>query len=359
METGTGGGNMISERIKAARQGAGYSLRELADKAGVSHTAISKYERGLDVPSSAVLVRLAQAVDLKPEYFLRTPQIEMGELCFRKRANLLKKDEKRIYALIHDWAERYTTVEALAFGESENDRGKLSEKKTATSLGDIENIAHEVREEWDLGLDPIESVVEVIEDEGIKVGLFDVSDRFDACTFLVNGRPAIAVRKQISGDRRNFSLVHELAHLLLVAENMDEEKAMHRFAGAFIVPREKVYEELGRKRRAIGYEELLLLKRKYKMSMSAWLYRARDLEIITANYYQNCMRMFSREGWKKNEPGQLPTEEPTRMKQLIYHLLAEQQISESRAAELMGVSLEELLNSTEEDNAPSARVICN
>jgi transcriptional regulator with XRE-family HTH domain len=37
---------MIGERIKQARTAAGLSLRELAEKAGVSAMAISKYETG-------------------------------------------------------------------------------------------------------------------------------------------------------------------------------------------------------------------------------------------------------------------------------------------------------------------------
>jgi len=40
----------FGERIKIARLQAGWSLRDLAEKVGVSAPAISKYERGMDIP---------------------------------------------------------------------------------------------------------------------------------------------------------------------------------------------------------------------------------------------------------------------------------------------------------------------
>ncbi len=46
----------LGERLKMARAMSGLSLRDVAAKAGVSHMAISKYERGLDMPSSPVLL---------------------------------------------------------------------------------------------------------------------------------------------------------------------------------------------------------------------------------------------------------------------------------------------------------------
>jgi transcriptional regulator with XRE-family HTH domain len=62
---------MIGERIKIARRAAGLSQRALAKAVGVSAMAISKYERELDTPGSDVLLRLAQALGVKTEYFLR------------------------------------------------------------------------------------------------------------------------------------------------------------------------------------------------------------------------------------------------------------------------------------------------
>src|SRR5436853_7315546 len=55
----------IGERIRRARVMTGQSQRDLAEKAGVSVSAISSYEQDLNIPDLTVLVQLAQALGLK------------------------------------------------------------------------------------------------------------------------------------------------------------------------------------------------------------------------------------------------------------------------------------------------------
>jgi transcriptional regulator with XRE-family HTH domain len=63
----------IGNRIKSARKLAGFSLRELADLLNgiVSHNAISKYEKGLMMPDSKVLIALSKALNVKTDFFFR------------------------------------------------------------------------------------------------------------------------------------------------------------------------------------------------------------------------------------------------------------------------------------------------
>jgi Zn-dependent peptidase ImmA (M78 family) len=83
--------------------------------------------------------------------------------------------------------------------------------------------------------------------------------------------------------------------------------------------------------------ELYLLKQKYGLSMQAWIYRAKDLEIIPANTAERLFRRFRAIGWHRCEPGEAyPSERPLRMERLVYRALAEDMISHSRARELLG-----------------------
>ena len=59
----------IGPRIKLARAKAGLSVRELAERVGVSATAISKFERGEASPRQSTLLRLAKALSVGVEYF--------------------------------------------------------------------------------------------------------------------------------------------------------------------------------------------------------------------------------------------------------------------------------------------------
>lgn len=74
--------------------------------------------------------------------------------------------------------------------------------------------------------------------------------------------------------------------------------------------------------------------------MRACLYRACDLGIITESIHKLLSMQFSYRGWRKCEPGRVYPQEETRLfQQLIYRGLGENILSESKAAELLGISL--------------------
>ncbi len=333
----------LGERIKTARVARGLSLRALSEKVGVSAMAISKYERDLDMPSSAVLLRLAQVLGVKVEFFFRQQNVQLSEPAYRKRITLPRKQERMVLAEIQEWLERYLEIESF-FDLEGIPRFSLPDEKERqiASMRDVEDAAMALRAAWGLGLDPIESMVELLEDHGVKVGLVNGHDKFDACTIWANqAMPVIAVKRDVPGDRQRFNLAHELGHLVLEpTSEMDEEEAAYRFAGAFLVPEPKVRFELGQHRDVLNLYELHLLKHKYGLSMQGWIYRARDLGVLSKGVAGRLFKLFQQKGWRRMEPGdQLPPEEPQRMRRLILRALAEGLISQSRGAELLGKSL--------------------
>ena len=355
---------MLGERIKLARKMKGLSLRALAEQAGVSAQAISKYERALDVPGSAVLLRLAEALDVKVEFFFRRSALPSVTLpAYRKCAALKAKQADGVLGQIQEWLERYLEAEQL-LAEYENvapfdlPGGVV---RTVTRLEDAEAAAQSLRVAWNIGTAPIESVVELLEDRGIRVGLVDGRARFDACTLWANDFiPVIAVRRDLPGDRQRFSLAHELAHLVLqTAPEVDAERAGHRFAGAFLVPACAARRELGERRHNLGTQELYLLKHKYGLSMQGWIVRARDIGIISDATATALFRSFRQKGWHRREPGeQLPLEVPQRMRRLVLRALAEDLISETRAAELLGQPLTHIIAHEAEQRADLRLALC-
>jgi Zn-dependent peptidase ImmA (M78 family)/DNA-binding XRE family transcriptional regulator len=331
----------IGERLKIARHAAGLSQRDLAKVAGISAMAISKYERDLDTPSSGVLLRLARALGVKTEYFLRPVTVTVSAPAYRRRTSLPRKQERAIVAQIQEWLERYLDVESF-FGGPPAFELPPDIDRHATSLNEIERVAIELRQGWELGMASIESLVEVLEDRGIKVGLIEGHKDFDSLTFWVNGAiPVIVVKRGVPGDRQRFNLAHELGHLVLeLAEGVDEEAAAYRFAGAFLVPEPVARFELGDRRQTLDLHELHLLKHKYGLSMQAWIYRAKNLGILSASAATRLFREFRQQGWHREEPGdQIPPEEPERMKRLVLRALAEDLVSRSRVAELLSMPL--------------------
>lgn len=354
---------MVGERIKLARKAKGFSLRELAELVGVSPQAISKYERDLDMPSSGVLLRLAKAFGVNIEYFFRTIRVNLSVPAYRKTSALRLREEHIVLAQIQEWLERYLELEALFPPDTANSFS-LPEglNRRIAVLDEVERAAEDLRAAWQLGLAPIENLTELLEDKGIKVGLVDGSEKFDVCTFVMeDGTPVIAVRRGLSGDRQRLNLAHELGHNILRPEaGVNKEKAAFRFAGAFLVPKPVVYYELGERRKTLDLYELHLLKHKYGLSMQAWIYRAKDLGIISETYARSLLREFRYRGWHRQEPGDaLPPEEPKRMERLVMRALAEELITRSRAAELLGKSLGEFFKEVAEQHGGFGAHICD
>jgi len=327
----------IGQRIKQARKANNMSLRNLAEKAEISAMAISKYERDLDTPSSGVLLRLAQALAVSIDFLFRPQTISVQLQAYRKHAALGVKEQEAIQMRIQEWLERYLEVES--FFPNEGQAVSLP-VHTIQSIDQVEDVALQLRENWNLGLDPIENLTQLLEDRGIKVGMVSGFEHFDASTFIADGIPIIVSKADLPGDRQRFNLGHELGHLML-DKGCDSEDICHRFVGAFLVPAQVARFELGSRRSTLDMNELYLLKHKYGLSMQAWIFRARDLGIISESAAARLFQRFRANGWHRNEPGEaLPSERPLRMERLIYRALAEDLISRSRAQELLGEPLQ-------------------
>lgn len=342
---------MIGVRIKQARQSAGLPMRQLAEKAGVSAMAISKYETGKSTPSSGVLLSLSKALNVPVEYFLRTEQVELKEIEYRKHTKLPKKLLRQIEGDVIEQVERYLELEHV-FPTLPIKPFKIPDgmPDRINDYAEIEDVADRVREAWDLGTNPIPELTDTLEENGIKVfqtKLFH-GNRFDGLAATVNDMPIIVVGEEWPGDRQRFTLAHELGHLLMkgrLSDALDEEKASNRFAGAFLVAKSVVFNELGRHRRWLEPQELCVLKKVYGLSMGGWMHRANDLGILADIHYQTLVRMFRARNWHKKEPCEdYPREKTQLFTQLVYHALAEDLIGESKAAELLRVPLKQFLS---------------
>lgn len=337
---------MIGKRLYRARKAAGLSLRELAAKVDLSHAAIKKYEDEVAIPNSAILLKLAQALQVRTEYFFRPETAALDGIEYRKRGTLSKKRLDAIEHEVIDQIERRIELEGLfPVPPLANFAPVEGLPKKVDDLAQIEDVAERVRNAWALGYAPIRELIDVLETHGIRVFMIDANadPKFDGLAASVNGMPVIVVASNWPGDRQRFTMAHELGHLMLanrLAAEIDEELACNRFAGAFLVPRQAALQELGRHRSFIELKELALLKAEFGLSMSGVLYRARDLGIVTAAWRDEQARVFRQQGWHITEPGAAyPVEQPHVFEQLIFHALAEDYIGESKAAELMGMHI--------------------
>ena len=350
---------MIADRLRLARRKAGFSLRDLSAAMGdkVTAQAIGKYERGESIPSSGVFLALSKALGVSLSHLLDTQGIQLAGVEFRTKASTSARDRAKVETEVLEWIERYLQIEMVLELDSAEWQCPVARPRKIRKASDAEKLAADVREEWNLGLDPIPNMTELLEEKGLKVLTVPLPKRVSGFTCLVKRRdeqadlPVIVVNNQFSLERRRLTLGHELAHRLIDTDSLSDkeaEKAANIFAGAFLMPPEHLLREAGKHRNALGYKELIDLKRLYRVSGAALLMRLRQLEVISESTLIYAFQTIAR-GWRTQEPYEIePPEErgqrerALRFERLCYRALAEGLISLSKATELLRLPVPEV-----------------
>jgi Zn-dependent peptidase ImmA (M78 family)/DNA-binding XRE family transcriptional regulator len=341
--------NIFAKRLVAARKMAGLSLQSLADKLGniVTKQSLNKYEQGKMKPDSNLIIQLARILNVSVDYFFATTDIEvtLANVDFRKHSSKISKSEENaIIEKSKNLLERFLELECTANFQDEAEYFEFY--KNISSVEDAEDAARELRNQWNLGYDPIPDVVEMLEDKGYIVIEVEASQGFDGMRADANGKKIIVLRKDNKDDvvRKRFTALHELAHHALNYSNdileKDKEKLRHVFASAVLYPEEMAIKELKRDRFHFYQKELEMIKERWGISFPAIFSRALKLGLITEHVYSSLNIQYRSRGLHLNEPARfLSREKPMKFERLLYFALGKELISVNDAAFFLGKSV--------------------
>ena len=304
---------MIGERIRLVRDYLAITQQQLAAAASVSQPAISKVERGGSIKPET-LRSISGATGYSMEFFTQgaLPDVPELSLRFRKRATSLRKDDKRLRALCRQ------AVELVSKVEDQVELPPVGLKPHYEDVNDteIENLAVAVRQRLGIGAtDRIPNLTTAVERSGIVVfGASGSLRKHDAASVWPSfpvGRPVVCYTRGWPGDRQRLSIAHEVAHLLLHQTGLIDpdraERDAFRFGAALLLPREAALEEI---QPPVLLHRLRWAKAKWGISIGALIRRARDLNIIDSYRYTSLMKQRAVRGWHKNEPVEVPVEQP-------------------------------------------------
>lgn len=341
----------FAERLKAARKMKGWSLDELSNQCGIkviSKQSLGKYELGIMQPSDEVLFAICKALDIKLDYFNRKLSIRVKDVSFRKLNNYSVSMQEKVISQTQDFIERYLELEDIIGIQSKFNTKKYTRYKIESPT-DVEEAAKFIRKAWKLGNDPLYNVVELLEDNNIKVVEITDSDSFMGMSTIVKNKIPVVVLNNcddIPNDRRRFTALHELGHIVMDLEHLSEkeqETYCHHFAGAMLISKEKLIEELGSyQRKRIFLAELGQLKKQYGISISALLFRMVNCEIMAKNSAFAMMTEMRRLNIFQTEPAEYNyqgEEKSNRFLQLILRGVAMELISTSKGAALYNQKL--------------------
>jgi transcriptional regulator with XRE-family HTH domain len=180
----------IGERLRRARLMSGHSLRSLAEgiQGVVSHRMLQKNESGEACPDTQVLARLAQTLNLRPDYFSKNSGITLQTVEYRSQTKLGAKARQRLEERAFEFFERYLEIESILEVQiQEFPQADLSALK-ADQLGDaIEAAADKLRVAWDLGMNPIPNVHAMLENYGVKLRIPPHEEGFEGFSAFASG----------------------------------------------------------------------------------------------------------------------------------------------------------------------------
>jgi len=339
---------IISQKIKSARSLKGISQQELADAIGVTKQMISKYEKGESIPSSSNLLKLSKSLLVKIDYFFKPDNIDLGVMNFRKKSSFSTKKQESLKQKIKLSLANYLEIEELL--QIDYSFSNTIGNKKIKSNKDIEHVVLLLRNEWEIGLDPIHNIIQLLEDKEIKVvELFDVEESFDGvATFVNNKFPVVVVNGNFPVERKRFTLLHELGHLLLNLPNnniKEVENYCNLFASEFLFPQKLVIKEFGNKRNLVSLNELIEVQKKYGISIQAIVHRLVQAGIFTDNRKIDFYKKINSNPSLKKEVNMArfaTPEKSYRFEQLIYRALSQEIITMSKASSLLNKNINEL-----------------
>lgn len=336
----------FSQRLKNARIMNGFSMDELCNKLNniVSKQSISKYETGKMMPDSTILIELSKALNVKVDYFFRPLSVALENVEFRKKAKLNAKELASIKQIVRDKVERYIEVENIC--------GLTSDFTTdfsnviVSNEDDVFSLSSRLKKEWELGEDGINNLIEILEEHQIKVIEINAVDSFDGLTgFIDKKNPVIVLNKSFDVERKRFTALHELGHILLHFDSEMDKKTIenmcHLFANEMLISHEVFIKMIGSSRKNISLKELRDIQTQFGISIDALMFKAKCLNIISEQRYKSfCIFKNSDSDFKDivNKSVAKP-EYSNRFERLVYRALASDLISLSKASVLLNIPL--------------------
>lgn len=331
--------------IAVARESRGFSQLELAEKLGISTSHMSRFEQDFIEVSEQHLKELSSVLNYPVEFFYQEGENLPPALALRKRNKVAQKVLQPVEAQVNIYR---LNIEKLlkAMSQTDFDLPILDIEK----LGSPAEAARKLRKLWKVEKGTIQNLTKVLEDNGLYVINFDFNtERVDGMSIMANNQiPVVFSNKRSLGDRQRFTLAYELGHLVMHLQtnpsfSRDLSHEANEFAAEFLMPEKDIKGDF---KDGVTLNILADLKRKWKVSMQALLYRSNDIGIITDNQKRYLVNQFNSLNIRRREPPELdvPREQAMKLRDTITHYKTKQRLNVKQLALFFNSNEEEFLS---------------
>jgi Zn-dependent peptidase ImmA (M78 family)/transcriptional regulator with XRE-family HTH domain len=306
-----------SQMLVIAREARGLTQKELADLIGVVQGTISKIEDGLLIPSEELVLKFEAALGFPKHFFSIQRRIEWSQVgvgLYRRRAAIpamiLRQCEAQMNIIKMNITKLLSAAEPV-----ENRLPCLDQEEH----GGVKKVAQAIRLLFQLPPGPIRNLTDAVESAGCIIVPFDFGTRkIDACSMFVGEVPVIFVNQLLNAVRYRWTVSHELGHLIMhriPSESDEQEEEANRFASELLMPEVEITPSL----LPITIDRLARQKLKWRVSMQAILYHAKNIGVIAERQFRYYFTVINKLGYREIEPydNDIPKEVPRLLRELI------------------------------------------
>jgi Zn-dependent peptidase ImmA (M78 family)/DNA-binding XRE family transcriptional regulator len=205
---------IIGTQLKKAREMLQIAPEEAAQEINVSSRDIISWEEGQIQPSLKQLEVLAKLYGREIDYFLRETPAPPEKIEFRGKTGQslkeLSKETRIVLARFDELCRTTLEFESLLDKKREVKLPRFKEPDFPAS------VAQSLRRKFDVGDKPLPDLKNHLEEEGVRVFELPIpEDAFSGFSFWhLEYGPCILLDAKEPKGRRNFTLAHELAHLV-------------------------------------------------------------------------------------------------------------------------------------------------
>ncbi len=309
MTRATGATGVCGDVLLTARRARGMTHADLVERVGVTQAALSRYENDLRDPDPDVVDQLSRALGLSVPFLthqFRLTGAIAADAHMRRQKTTKASDWKRVEARLNLLRMR----SAYLF-----ERVPMHAATHVPTFDPVEttpaDAARLVRAQWRMPIGPVRHLTRWVEQAGILVVTEPFGTRrIDGMSQWAAAYPVVIINEGLPVDRYRWTLAHELGHLVLHSQFVDDdpEQQANDFASEFLMPEHLISPTL----RNLSVGRLLDLKLEWGTSMQAVLEWAYRLGRVTATDRQRLYKTMSARGWRTTEPGsdRLPPEQP-------------------------------------------------
>lgn len=345
----------IGDRIKELRLQKGLSQEDLAVRANFSKSYIQKFEEGQREIKSSQLVQLSTALEVSISDIIAPTNYDSNEFIlknieFREESKININVDlfgKKILGSLHKKYSSYCKLEKMV-NEVLVFQNPIKNIEIISTKRQVEDIAIFLRKKWKFENTPIYDLIGFLEDLGIKIFEVHEDESFAGFSCWVKNTPIIVINiTNTDIPRRRFTVLHELAHLLLPFNKNEKSETVERFcdqfAGAMLLPSEILQTYIS-STKSITLEELKRVKSKFGISIFAILVRMLNLDILSWEKYHIWKEQYYL--WRDKESEFSSRESISRFNYLLAKGLRENLFSKSVASELSEMPISKLSNNS-------------